>query len=85
VADVARRAEIGADQIYRWRQQFTRGDSFAQVLIARPEATSPNAARNTTCAEPVVEVEFMGKARVRIPSSISGQLAASIITALARR
>jgi transposase len=85
VADVARRAEIGADQIYRWRQQFTRGDSFAQVLIAPPEATSLNAARNATCAEPVVEVEFMGKARVRIPGSIRAELGAAIIKALARR
>jgi hypothetical protein len=55
------------------------------VLIATREATSPNAARNATCAEPVVEVEFIGKARVRIPGSISAQLAASIIKALARR
>jgi len=38
VADVARRAEVGADQIYRWRQQFARSDRFAQVLIAPPEA-----------------------------------------------
>ena len=85
VADVARRAEIGADQIYRWRQQFTRGDSFAQVLIAPPEPTSPNAARNATCVEPVIEVEFSGRACVRIPASISPALAASIIRALARR
>jgi transposase len=63
VADVARRAVIGADQIYRWRQQFTRGGSFAQVLIAPPEATSPNGARNAMCAEPVVEIEFAGNAR----------------------
>ena len=85
VADVARRAEIGADQIYRWRQQFTRGDSFAQVLIAPPEATSPNGVRNATCAEPVVEIEFAGKTRVRIPASIPVPLAASIVKVLARR
>jgi transposase len=85
VADVARRAEIGADQIYRWRQQFARSDGFAQVLIAPPEATSARAANEAVCAEPVVEIEFVGKTRVRIPASIPVPLAASIIKALARR
>jgi transposase len=84
VADVARRAEVGADQIYRWRQQFARSDGFAQVLIAPPQGASGRTA-NEVCAEPAVEVEFVGKARVRIPGSISAQLAASIIKALAGR
>jgi transposase len=85
VAAVARRAEVGADQIYRWRQQFARSDSFAQVLIGPSEVPSPNAAHNETCAEPVIEVEFAGKTRVRIPASIPVPLAASIIKMLARR
>ena len=85
VADVARRAEVGADQIYRWRQQFARSDRFAQVLIAPPEATSARTANEAVCAEPVVEIEFAGKTRVRIPASIPVPLAASIIKALARR
>jgi transposase len=85
VADVARQAEVGPDQIYRWRQQFARTDGFAQVLIALPEAPSPNAAHKPTCVEPVIEVEFSGRACVRIPASISPALAASIIKALGRR
>jgi transposase len=85
VADVARRAEIGPDQIYRWRQQFARSDTFAQVLIAPPEVLSVKAANEAACAEPVIEVEFMGKARVRIPASIRAELGAAIIKALARR
>ena len=85
VADVARRAEVGADQIYRWRQQFDRSDGFAQVLIAPPEVPSAKAANDAACTEPVIEVEFVGKARVRIPGSVSAQLAAWIIKALARR
>jgi transposase len=85
VADVARRAEVGPDQIYRWRQQFARTDGFAQMLIAPPEAPSPNAAHNTTCVEPVIEIEFAGKTRVRIPASIPVPLATSIIKMLARR
>ena len=85
VADVARRAEVGADQIYRRRQQFARSDRFAQVLIAPPEATSARTANEAVCGEPVVEIEFAGKARVRIPASIPVSLAASIIKALAPR
>ena len=85
VADVARRAEVGADQIYRWRQQFARSDRFAQVLIAPPEAASARSANEVVCGEPVVEIEFPGKTRVRIPASIRVPLAASIIKALARR
>ena len=84
VADVARRAEVGADQIYRWRQQFARSHGFAQVLIA-PQAASARTANEAVCAEPVVEIEFAGKTRVRIPASIPVALAASIIKALAQR
>src|SRR5438270_10456813 len=82
---VARRADVGADQIYRWRQQFARSDGFAQVLIAPPEAASARTANEAACAEPMVEIEFAGKTRVRIPTSIPIPLAASIIKALARR
>jgi transposase len=85
VADVARRAEVGADQIYRWRQQFARSDGFAQVLIAPPEAASARTANEVVSAEPVVEIEFACKTRVRIPASIPVPLSASIIKALARR
>jgi transposase len=86
VTDVARRAEVGPDQIYRWRQQFrAAADGFAQVLIAPPEVPSPTVRDGAACAEPVIEVEFAGKARVRIPASIPRELAAAIVKALARR
>ena len=85
VADVARRAQIGADQIYRWRQQLARSGRFAQVLIAPPEVPAANATHEVACAEPVIEIEFAGKTRVRIPASIPVPLAASVIKMLARR
>ena len=85
VADVARRAEVGADQIYRWRQQFARSDGFAQVLIAPPELPAAKAANEAAYTESVIEVEFIGKVRVRIPASIRAELGAAIIKALARR
>jgi transposase len=86
VRDVARRAEVCPGQIYRWRQELqSAANGFAQVLIAPPEAASARTANEAVCAEPVVEVEFAGKVRVRIPASIPAALAASIIKALARR
>jgi transposase len=79
VSEVARRAAVGAGQIYRWRKEFGAvADGFAPVLIATP-AEAPRSA-----AEPAIEVEI-GQARVRIPGSVPAALAAAIIKALARR
>src|SRR5437764_5750993 len=81
-----RRAEVGPGQIYRWRQELqAAANGFAQVLIAPPETASARTANEAVCAEPVVEIEFAGKTRVRIPASIPVALAASIIKALAQR
>jgi transposase len=86
VRDVARRAEVCPGQIYRWRQELrAAADGFARVLIAPPEMPAPNVSDDSAYAEPVVEVEFAGKARLRIPASIPAGLAAAIIRALARR
>jgi transposase len=85
VSEVARRADVCAGQIYRWRQEFRAvADGFAQVLIAPPEMRA-EAADGAAYAEPVIEVEFAGRARVRIPGSIRADLAAAVIKALARR
>jgi transposase len=80
VSEVARRADISAGQIYRWRQELRAVAGFAQVLIA-PGETAANA---PSCPEPVIEVE-VGKARVRIPGSVPAALAAAVIKALSRR
>src|SRR6266480_735366 len=66
VSEVARRADVCPGQIYRWRQEFRAiADGFAQVLIAPPDAASARAVDGATGAEPVIEVEFTGRARVR--------------------
>lgn len=87
VSDVARRADISAGQIYRWRQEFRAAAAgFAQVLIAPAEGPAPTTANGVPpCAEPAIEVEFSGKARVRIPGSIPAALAAAVVKALSRR
>jgi transposase-like protein len=87
VSEVARRAEIGAGQIYRWRQALCAGrEGFAQVVIApAANAEAPPADDPGCCAVPAIEVEFAGEARVRIPASIPVALAAAVVKALSRR
>jgi transposase len=85
VSEVARRADVCAGQIYRWRQEFrTVADGFAQVLVAPPEA-APEAADSAAGGEPAIEVEFAGKVRVRIPGSVPADFAAAVVKALSRR
>jgi transposase len=86
ISEVARRADVGAGQIYRWRKEFgavTNG--FAPVLIAAPETVGTTAEEPGSGIEPAIEVEFAGKVRVRIPASMPAELAAAVIKALARR
>ena len=81
VRDVARRAEVTASLIYRWRRDLrAAANGFAQVLVA--PAGDGLAAPPPM---PAIEVEFAGHARVRIPASVSPALAAAVVEALVRR
>jgi transposase len=79
VMEIARRAEIGAGQIYRWRRELGVGKGFAQVVIA-PVGDAAGCA-----AAPAIEIEFAGQARLRIPASIPAGLAAAVVKVLAGR
>ena len=84
ISEVARRADVGAGQIYRWRKEFGAiANRFAPVLIAAPDPAAV-AANDPACDAPAIEVDFAGKVRVRIPASVPAVLAA-VIKALARR
>ena len=79
VAEIARRADICPGQIYRWRREIKVGSGFAPVLIAP-------AGDGAECpAAPAIELEFAGKARLRIPASIPPGLAAAVVKALSGR
>ena len=85
VREVARQVEVSAGQIYRWRQELRAAAAgFAQVLIA-PAESPDQAADEASCSDSAIEIEFAGKARVRIPGSIPAGLASAVIKALARR
>jgi transposase len=86
ISEVARRADVGAGQIYRWRKELGAvANGFAPVLITAPEAAGTTAEEPRSAGEPTIEVEFAGKVRVRIPGSVPAELAAAVIKALARR
>jgi transposase len=79
VTEIARRADICPGQIYRWRREIGVGNGFAPVLIAQVGA-------GAGCpAAPAIEIEFAGKARLRIPASIPTGLAAAVVKALSGR
>ena len=79
VTEIARRAEICPGQIYPWRREIRVSNGFAQVLIA------PIGDGAGCPATPAIEIEFAGKARVRIPASIPIGLAAAVVKALSGR
>jgi transposase len=82
VLDVARRADVNSGQIYRWRQEL-RGSGvasgFAEVVVA------PNLPAVTDGSGAMIEVAAADGSRVRLPGSISPDLAASVIKALVGR
>jgi transposase len=89
VSDVARRADISAGQIYRWRQKLratAAAAGFTPVLIAPADSPAGTAEGGPAPdAAPAIEVEFAGKVRVRIPGSVPAALAAAVVKALSRR
>jgi transposase len=83
VADVARRAEICAGQIYRWREEICRAErGFSEVVIAAVDDHGSD--RAALGPVPAIEIEFADRARVRIPALTSPELAAAVVRALRR-
>ena len=98
VSNVARQADVCSSLIYRWRREIGPPRGFAEVIMAPMveggerrglsslppvEATRPAAV--DAAAVPAIEIELSGSSRVRIPASISLDLAAAVIEALLRR
>jgi transposase len=81
VREVARRADVTASLIYRWRRDLrAAANGFARVLVA---PTGDGIA--APAPMPAIEIEFAGRVRARIAASASPALAAAVVAALARR
>ena len=83
VADVARRADVCAGQIYRWRQEMGCTErAFSEVVIA--EVDDRGTDRAALGPAPSIEIEFAGGARLRIAALTPPELAAAVVRALRR-
>ena len=80
VADVARRADINSGQLYRWRKELrTTAEGFSQVVV------TTGLPAVTTAPEPTIEVMMSSGGQVRMPISVSPDLANAIVRALVGR
>lgn len=80
IADVARRADVNSGQIYRWRKELqTPALGFAPVMVSGPVGA--------LCERPetTIEVAAGDGSRVRIPISVSPELAAAVVKAAVGR
>jgi transposase len=80
VCEVARRRDVVAGQIYRWRRDLREVVAgFTQVVVAtEPGVKSP-------AGSAAVEIEFGGDIRLRIAASVPVELARAVVKALAAR
>ena len=80
VSEVARRADVCPGQIYRWRQELDDTSAgFAAVVVTADADCGQSVA---SCRGEVIEIEFGGAARLRIPPSTPPELAAAVVRAL---
>ena len=78
VCDVARRRDVVAGQIYRWRNELrTAAAGFTEVVVAASEQSRTDV--------PAVEIELGRDIRVRIAATAPTGLASAVIKALAAR
>ena len=80
VCEVARRRDVIAGQIYRWRNELrSAAAGFAKVVVA----AEPSEPSQTDV--PAVTIELGRDVRVRIAARTPAALAAAVIKALAAR
>jgi transposase len=80
VCEVARRREVVAGQIYRWRHELRAAAAgFAEVVVA------PEPSGGLTAGAPALEIELGRDVRVRIAATAPKELASAIIKALVIR
>ncbi len=80
VSAVARRADVCAGQIYRWRREIGASvPGFTEVKVV------PALAPPVASADAVIEVRLADGAHVLIPASTTPELAAAVVRAVAGR
>jgi transposase len=80
VCEVARRRDVVAGQIYRWRNELRSATAGFAEVVAAGERSEPS-----RTDVPVVTIELGRDVRVRIAATAPAALAAAVIKALAAR
>jgi transposase len=78
VSNIARRADIHPNQIYRWRKALSQTSSFAQVVVSTED-------RDLPVGGPAIEVALGHDIHARIAASAPPALAAAVLKALIGR
>jgi transposase len=80
VCEVARRRDVVAGQIYRWRRDLRSAAArFAEVVVA------PGPDERTVAGAAALEIELGRDIRVRVAATAPKELASAIIKALVAR
>jgi transposase len=80
VCEVARRRDVVAGQIYRWRNELrTAIAAFAEVVVA------PEPSERSRADVPALEIDIGRDIRVRISATAPAELATAVIKVLAPR
>ena len=86
VSEIARRADIHATQLYRWRQDLRLTSAgFSEVVVTGGFPPPVSAVAADTTGTAMIEVVIADRAQLRLPISTSPALAAAVIDALVRR
>lgn len=81
VSEVARRADVNASLLYRWRRELRVGSAgFAEVMVAPGGVPVVEPAGGDA-----IEVRLADGAQIRIPAGTVPELAAAVIRAAARQ
>ncbi len=79
VSEVARRTDVSSGLIYRWRQEFRSSVSGFVPVVVSPALSTPAPA---PAPEAMIEIMVGSNSQVRLPSTVSPELASAIVTAL---
>jgi transposase len=83
VSVVARRHDVNANQVFRWRQQYAAAGPDGEIRLVpvqpSPASTWPAA---SPAATGVIEIELVSGARVRVSGAVDGAVLSQVLERL---
>jgi transposase len=91
VAEVARAHGVNANQVFKWRRAFERGELIEPCAAPIPvtnssgsEAAKEAAEAAQTCSGGAIHIEFAGRAIISVESGANPALVRSILESLCK-